>query len=141
MFQQLSIVRKGIFHEDGSPCYVKWYRKGRLHNRFGPAVKKYDCCGTEEHELFYLNGKYLSRKQHQNKKDLFVMNSTVIVLFVVFLVLKLVGVIAWSWWWVTAPLWIGWAIALLLFLIVGLFATKKSRQVTRDFNKGWGRRF
>lgn len=28
------------------------------------------------------------------------------ILFVVFLVLKLTGVIAWSWWWVTAPLWI-----------------------------------
>lgn len=28
-------------------------------------------------------------------------------LFLVFLVLKLTGVIAWSWWWVTAPLWIG----------------------------------
>lgn len=28
------------------------------------------------------------------------------VLFVVFLVLKLVGVIDWSWWWVTAPLWL-----------------------------------
>lgn len=27
-------------------------------------------------------------------------------MFVVFLVLKLCGVIAWSWWWVTAPLWI-----------------------------------
>jgi len=27
-------------------------------------------------------------------------------LFVVFLVLKLVGVITWSWWWVTSPLWI-----------------------------------
>ena len=27
------------------------------------------------------------------------------VLGVVFLVLKLVGVISWSWWWVTAPFW------------------------------------
>jgi len=27
-------------------------------------------------------------------------------LFCVFLVLKLCGVIAWSWWWVTAPLWV-----------------------------------
>lgn len=27
-------------------------------------------------------------------------------LFVVFLVLKLTHVIDWSWWWVTAPLWI-----------------------------------
>ena len=26
-------------------------------------------------------------------------------LFLAFLTLKLTGVIAWSWWWVTAPLW------------------------------------
>lgn len=26
-------------------------------------------------------------------------------LFVAFVVLKLCGVISWSWWWVTAPLW------------------------------------
>ena len=26
--------------------------------------------------------------------------------FLVFLVLKLFGVITWSWWWVTSPLWI-----------------------------------
>ena len=31
-------------------------------------------------------------------------------LFVVFLVLKLTAVIDWSWWWVTAPLWIPIAI-------------------------------
>lgn len=29
------------------------------------------------------------------------------VLTIVFVVLKLVGVIAWSWWWVLSPLWIG----------------------------------
>lgn len=28
------------------------------------------------------------------------------VLFLVFLVLKLTNAIDWSWWWVTAPLWI-----------------------------------
>lgn len=28
-----------------------------------------------------------------------------LVLFCIFLVLKLTSVIAWSWWWVTAPLW------------------------------------
>jgi len=27
------------------------------------------------------------------------------VLFLIFLVLKLTGLIAWSWWWVFAPLW------------------------------------
>jgi hypothetical protein len=37
-------------------------------------------------------------------------------LFIVFLVLKLTGVIAWSWWWVTAPLWIPLAIFLVILL-------------------------
>lgn len=32
------------------------------------------------------------------------------VLFIVFLVLKLCGVIAWSWWLVTLPLWFGFAL-------------------------------
>lgn len=27
------------------------------------------------------------------------------VLFLIFLILKLIGTIDWSWWWVTAPLW------------------------------------
>ena len=43
------------------------------------------------------------------------------VLFILFLALKLTGVepvAAWSWWWVTAPLWGGFAIAIGLFLIV-----------------------
>ena len=40
------------------------------------------------------------------------------VLFLVFLVLKLTEVIDWSWWWVTAPLWIpiGFVIALTVLL-------------------------
>lgn len=39
-------------------------------------------------------------------------------LFIVFLVLKLTGVIDWSWWFVTMPLWIGLALTL-GFLLVG----------------------
>ena len=35
-------------------------------------------------------------------------------LFLIFLILKLTGTIAWSWWWVTSPLWGG----LLLYIIV-----------------------
>lgn len=42
------------------------------------------------------------------------------VLFLIFLVLKLIGVITWSWWWVTSPLWIPVALGLLLFLIMFL---------------------
>jgi hypothetical protein len=31
-------------------------------------------------------------------------------IFLIFLTLKLCGVIDWSWWWVTAPLWIPFAL-------------------------------
>lgn len=48
------------------------------------------------------------------------------VLFLIFLVLKLVGVIAWSWWWVTCPLWIGFAIWLVMVFIV--VSIKRSMQ-------------
>ncbi len=41
-------------------------------------------------------------------------------LFVVFLVLKLVGVIDWSWWWVTSPLWIPIVIILAVLVITFL---------------------
>ena len=39
------------------------------------------------------------------------------ILFVVFLILKLTGCIDWSWWWVTAPLWIPLAICLVAIVI------------------------
>ena len=42
------------------------------------------------------------------------------VLFIVFLVLKLVGVITWSWWWITAPLWIPIVLLILFILILKL---------------------
>lgn len=41
-------------------------------------------------------------------------------LFVVFLTLKLTGVIDWSWWWVTAPIWIPLAIVLIILIVVGI---------------------
>lgn len=39
-----------------------------------------------------------------------------VTLFAVFLVLKLMGVIAWSWWWITAPIWIPFLIAVILVI-------------------------
>ena len=42
-------------------------------------------------------------------------------LTVLFIGLKLTGYIAWSWWWVLAPLWIPIAIGLVLLSIAGLF--------------------
>ena len=44
-------------------------------------------------------------------------------LFITFLVLKLTNVIDWSWWWVTAPLWAGIALGLLIFLIIIIVTT------------------
>ena len=40
-------------------------------------------------------------------------------LTIVFVILKLTGVIAWSWWWVLSPLWIGLAFGVIL-LIAGI---------------------
>jgi len=41
------------------------------------------------------------------------------VLFLIFMTLKLTGNIAWSWWWVAAPLWIPIGIALAVLVVVG----------------------
>lgn len=46
------------------------------------------------------------------------------VLFLIFLVLKLIGTISWSWWWVFAPLWIPFALIfgfLILTIVIAAF--------------------
>lgn len=50
-----------------------------------------------------------------------------VVVATVFIILKLVGVINWSWWWVLSPLWIGLGIAVLfgLIIIVGLILNNR----------------
>ena len=40
-------------------------------------------------------------------------------LFLVFLVLKLTNYIDWSWWWITAPLWV--PLALVVVILLGCF--------------------
>jgi hypothetical protein len=46
--------------------------------------------------------------------------SLTIVLFVVFVILKLTHTIAWSWLWVTAPLWGTFALAIVVFVVAFL---------------------
>jgi hypothetical protein len=46
-------------------------------------------------------------------------------LFLIFLTLKLTGYIDWSWWWITAPLWIPVLLVLLIFSIILLMGNKK----------------
>ncbi len=48
--------------------------------------------------------------------------SIVGLLGVVFVTLKLCGVINWSWWWVTAPFWGGIALVLSILLIIAIGA-------------------
>ncbi len=48
-------------------------------------------------------------------------------LTILFIALKLMGYIAWSWWWVLSPLWIPFAIAILavvVFVIGAAIASK-----------------
>jgi len=44
--------------------------------------------------------------------------STISLLGIAFIVLKLTNVIDWNWWWVLAPFWIGIVIAILLIVLV-----------------------
>lgn len=44
---------------------------------------------------------------------------------VAFVVLKLCNVIAWSWWWVTAPFWGGFALFFAIMAAVVVFALLK----------------
>ena len=41
-------------------------------------------------------------------------------LAIVFIVLKLLGVIKWSWWWVLSPIWIPIIIVLVLYGIISI---------------------
>ena len=54
------------------------------------------------------------------------------VLLVIFIVLKLVGSIAWPWWWVLSPLWIPAALWLVLIFIVLIAAVVKALYYGRD---------
>ena len=50
------------------------------------------------------------------------------VLTVIFVVLKLVGVVDWSWWWVFSPLWISFLISIVLVIILSIFVGTRSRR-------------
>ena len=41
-------------------------------------------------------------------------------LAILFIALKLTGVIAWSWWWVLAPIWIPFVIVVFVLIIAGI---------------------
>jgi len=49
-------------------------------------------------------------------------------LFLIFLVLKLTNHIDWSWWWVTAPLWIPLVLAITFIGIAGIILFLKLKK-------------
>lgn len=53
------------------------------------------------------------------------------ILFIVFLILRLCKVITWSWWWVTSPLWIGFVLVIILFVLYIITAVVMSARKYR----------
>ncbi|GIH07381.1 hypothetical protein Rhe02_54480 [Rhizocola hellebori] len=55
-------------------------------------------------------------------------------LAILFIGLKLGGVINWSWWWVLSPLWIPLALVVVIFAFAGVFALAfGGRRTTRRY--------
>lgn len=59
------------------------------------------------------------------------------VLTIVFIVLKLVGVINWSWLWVLSPLWIDFLLAIILLTIIALVNRKTKNKWNRSDRIKW----
>jgi len=61
-----------------------------------------------------------------------------VVVFIVFLILKLVGVITWSWVWVTSPIWIGVILGILVLIsieVLKVYLEKKSDKHFEEYRK------
>ena len=54
------------------------------------------------------------------------------ILFIVFLILKLCKVIGWSWWWVTSPLWI---MLILIIAVTILYTAVGFIMILRKYRK------
>lgn len=60
-------------------------------------------------------------------------------LFLVFLVLKLVGVIDWSWWWITAPLWVPTVLFIIIFAVTFIAISLKDALYKKKINRNRGK--
>ena len=65
-------------------------------------------------------------------------------LTIAFVVMKLTGVIGWSWWWVLAPLWIPLGVGLIMVLFVIAFSIQEKWEIHflkkyfgEHVGKGW----
>jgi hypothetical protein len=53
-------------------------------------------------------------------------------LFVLFVGLKLTDQIAWSWWWVAAPIWIPFAVSFLFSFVAAFILTLKKKSTAAE---------
>lgn len=60
----------------------------------------------------------------------YLLGSIPLILLVAFVTLKLLKVIDWSWWWVTAPVWV----PLVLIILLGIFVVYVLR---KEKNQDW----
>ena len=56
-------------------------------------------------------------------------------LTILFIGLKLGKVIDWSWWWVLSPLWIGFAVFLVLLVVIAVIALCVGRRPTYRYRR------
>jgi len=54
-------------------------------------------------------------------------------LLILFIALKLMGYIAWSWVWVLAPAWVPLVVVLVFFLVAGVIALVTGKKVSTKF--------
>lgn len=57
-------------------------------------------------------------------------------LTITFIVLKLIGVINWSWWWVLSPLWISFGIGIIVLAVVlwVIVAAINKNEINTDYS-------
>ena len=73
-----------------------------------------------------------------NNRSTIVINrgaSSLSLLQIAFIVLKLTNVIAWSWLWVLSPFWISLTISIVLIAIYMICLKRIARQINQDFKK------
>jgi len=76
--------------------------------------------------VFSINGERDENSERVEMKKTRIQNygvNSLEVLLIVFVILKLIGVISWSWWWVLSPFWI--PVILVIILLVIYFIIKQ----------------
>jgi len=54
-------------------------------------------------------------------------NVVMIIIIAPLVILKLIGAVKWSWWWVLSPIWIMVVLSILAILLIAIVSIKSSR--------------